>query len=256
MMKLRLSASRPDLCAVFLLLGLVLPPAMAPLGTALAADMDKQTPSDSKAENPVPIDVGFWATSRARTDYEVVVVQYWSVGPLLRAEAVTRGQNIVTLVNGDYYYAYDALTNSGYRIRRTAGAIAADSGRKRPFGMHLQEILDQGGEKIREDTLGGIPVDVYRLTNDEERRTLWVQKESDAIPVRIETYDRRRGRTARLDWVNWLSGLKVPPSFFAPPVEVKFEEFDTYQDFLVRLAAGSVPPAPPFFQELIENRRP
>jgi hypothetical protein len=93
-MKLRLSASRPDLCAVFLLLGLVLPPAMAPLGTALAADMDKQTPSDSKAENPVPIDVGFWATSRARTDYEVVVVQYWSVGPLLRAEAVTRGQNM------------------------------------------------------------------------------------------------------------------------------------------------------------------
>ncbi len=256
MMKLRLSASGPDLCAVFLLLGLVLPPAMAPLGTALAADMDKQAPSDSKAENPVPIDVGFWATSRARTDYEVVIVQYWSVGPLLRAEAVTRGQNIVTLVNGDYYYAYDALTNSGYRIRRTAGAIAADSGRKRPFGMHLQEILDRGGEKIREDTFGGIPVDVYRLTNDEERRTLWVQKESDSIPVRIETYDRRRGRTARLDWINWLSGLKVPPSFFAPPVEVKFEEFDSYQDFLVRLAAGSVPPAPPFFQELIENRRP
>ena len=255
-MKLRLSASRPDLCAVFLLLGLVLPPAMAPLGTALAADMDKQALSDSKAKNPVPIDVGFWATSRARTDYEVVVVQYWSVGPLLRAEAVTRGQNIVTLVNGDYYYAYDALTNSGYRIRRTAGAIAADSGRKRPFGMHLQEILDQGGEKIKEDTFGGIPVDVYRLTNDEERRTLWVQQESDSIPVRIETYDRRRGRTARLDWINWLSGLKVPPSFFVPPVEVKFEEFDSYQDFLVRLAAGSVPPAPPFFQELIENRRP
>jgi len=256
MMKLRLSASRPDLCAVFLLLGLVLPPAVAPLGTALAADMDKQESSDSKAENPVPIDVGFWATSRARTDYEVVIVQYWSVGPLLRAEAVTRGQNIVTLVNGDYYYAYDALTNSGYRIRRTAGAIAADSGRKRPFGMHLQEILDQGGEKIKEETFGGIPVDVYRLTNDEERRTLWVQKESDSIPVRIETYDRRRGRTARLDWINWISGLKVPPSFFVPPVEVKFEEFDSYQDFLVRLAAGSVPPAPPFFQELIENRRP
>ena len=200
--------------------------------------------------------MGYQATSLARTAYEVIIVQYWSLGPLLRAEAVMSGHNIVTVVNGDYYYVYDSLTNSGYRIRRAPEVVAADAHRKRPFGMQLDEMLAYGGEKIREETFEGVPVEVYRMTNDEERRTLWVQKNSDAIPIRIETYERKQARTARLDWLNWLTGLKVSKSFFSPASEVVFEEFESYDAYLLQLTKGPVPPAPPFFHELIQIRQP
>ncbi len=230
------------------------------LGSGASAEDSQETSKAGSATPPATPGAspatGFQATSLARTAYEVIIVQYWSLGPLLRAEAVMSGHNIVTVVNGDFYYVYDSLTNSGYRIRRAVDAIAADAGRKRPFGMQLEEILAHGGEKIREETFEGVPVEVYRMTNDEERRTLWVQKNSDAIPIRIETYERAQARTARLDWINWLTGLNVPRSFFSPPSQVKFEEFESYEAYLLRLAQGPVLPAPPFFHELIEVRQP
>ena len=227
-------------------------------GSGTSAEESQETPKADSATLPATPGAseatGFQATSLARTAYEVIIVQYWSLGPLLRAEAVMSGHNIVTVVNGDYYYVYDSLTNSGYRIRRAAEVVAADANRKRPFGMQLEEILSFGGEKIREETFEGVPVEVYRMTNDEERRTLWVQKNSDAIPIRIETYERKQARTARLDWINWLTGLKVSRSFFSPPSQVEFEEFDSYEAYLLRLAQGPVLPAPPFFHELIQVR--
>jgi len=229
-------------------------------GSEASAEDSKKTPKASSkslaANSEDSQGMGYQATSLARTAYEVIIVQYWSLGPLLRAEAVMSGHNIVTVVNGDYYYVYDSLTNSGYRIRRAPEVVAADANRKRPFGMQLEEILAYGGEKIREETFEGVPVEVYRMTNDEERRTLWVQKNSDAIPIRIETYERKQARTARLDWLNWLTGLKVSESFFSPPSEVVFEEFESYDAYLLRLTKGPVPPAPPFFHELIQVRRP
>ena len=195
---------------------------------------------------------GIQATSLARAEYEVVVVQYWSLGSLLRAEAVMGGNNIVTLVDADTYAVYDTLSNRGYRVQRSAGAKAGDAIRKRPFGMHLQEMLDQGGEKIREEAGEGIAVDVYRVTDEQGRRTLWVRSGEAQIPIRLETYERTQGRTGRLDWVNWLEGVEIPASFFTPPSEVVFEEIGSFEELQIRASQAPLRPAPPFFPELID----
>ncbi len=223
------------------------------LGTSsgLASDAGLRAAFDG-ADAPEP-SRGIQATSLARSEYEVAIVQYWSVGPLMRAEAVMSGHNIVTLVSGDSYSVYDSLTNRGYRIRRSDKAIAGDAKRKRPFGMHLQEIVDQGGEKIREENLDGAPVDIYRVTDEKGRRTLWVQRGEDQIPIRLESYERSRGRTGRLDWINWLAGVEISKEFFEPPGEVEFEDFGSYEEFRIRMAQGPISPAPPFFPELIDD---
>jgi outer membrane lipoprotein-sorting protein len=197
--------------------------------------------------------LGIQATSRSRDAFEVFIIQYWALGARLRAEAVVRGHNVVTVVNGEFYYAYDALTNAGYRIRRPPEAIAADSKRSRPFALQLEQILSEGGEKIRDETIEGIEVEVYRVTNDEGRRTLWVQKESSRIPIRLEAYDRATGSEWRLDWINWVLGVVIPESYFKPPSEVKLEEFESYDDYRLSQAVRPVPPGPPFFPELIES---
>jgi len=225
---------------------LVYPALGADKGSSSAFDLP--TASTSAAENPR----GIQATSLARTEYEVVVAQYWSLGPLLRAEAVIGGSNVVTVVDGETYAVFDALTNRGYRVKRSADAKARDAIRKRPFGLHLQEILDQGGERIREEKSDGIDVDVYRVTDEQGRRTLWARAGEDQIPIRLETYERSRGRTGRLDWINWLEGVEIPVAFFAPPSEVVFEDFDSFEEFQIRAAQSPLSPAPPFFPELID----
>lgn len=222
-----------------------------------AASNPEQAPTDSArapAPRSLPPGKGLQATSMTRTEYGVAIVQYWSLGPRLRAEAVVNGHNVITVVNGAFYYAYDSLEGRGYRIRRSPAAIDADAERLRPFGLQLQKILAEGGEKIREESFEGIPVDVYRVTDDEGRRTLRVPTgDPNQIPISLETYDRSRGRTVRLDWINWLTGLKVPESFFIPPPNVELEEFESYQDYRIRLAEGPIPPAFPFFKELLES---
>ena len=221
-----------------------------------AASNPEQAPTDSAgapAPHSRPPGKGLQATSMTRTDYGVAVVQYWSLGPRLRAEAVVSGHNVVTVVNGAFYYAYDSLEGRGYRIRRSRAAIEADGERLRPFGLQLQEILAEGGEKIREETFEGIPVDVYRVTDDEGRRTLRVPTgDPNQIPISLETYNRSRGHTVRLDWINWLTGMNVPESFFMPPPNVELEEFESYDDYRIRLAEeGPIPPALPFFKDLL-----
>ncbi|MCS5636059.1 MAG: hypothetical protein NZ990_06045 [Myxococcota bacterium] len=197
--------------------------------------------------------LGLHATSRTRDAFEIAIVQYWALGSRLRAEAVVRGHNVVTLVNGEFYYAYDALTNVGYRIRRPPEAIAADAKRLRPFGLQLAQLLAEGGEKIRDDTMEGIEVEVYRVTDGEGRRTLWVQKQSSRIPIRLEAYDRATGRDRTFDWINWVPGVRIPESYFEPPSDVKFEEFESYDQYRLRYAERPVAPGRPYFPELIES---
>jgi outer membrane lipoprotein-sorting protein len=245
-------ASYDLLVFLLLALGICLGSFLAAVAPAAAAE--KPPPEQSHSWPKPTEEAGLQATSLARTDFEVAIVQYWSLGPLLRAEAVIGGHNIVTVVNGDFYYAYDALTSTGYRIRRTPEAIAADSSRERPFGLQFQEILDQGGEKVREESFEGVSADVYRVTDEHGRRTLWVRQDSSRVPIRLETYDRTRARTGRLDWINWLEGVKLSKSFFVPPSEVKLEEFDSYEEYLLRLVEGPVPPARPFFHDLLGGR--
>ena len=208
-------------------------------------------------EAPAPsskdLSLGIQATSRTRDAYEIFIIQYWALGSRLRAEAVVRGQNVVTVVSGEFYYAWNALTNLGYRIRRPPEAIAADAKRSRPFALQLEQILAEGGEKIRDETIEGIEVEVYRVTDEKGRRTLQVQKGPGQIPVRLEAYDRTTGGEWRLDWINWIAGVMIPEPFFEPPSEVKFEQFESYDGYRLRQAEQHVQPGRPFFPELIES---
>jgi len=239
-------------------------------GGETAADADaEQTEADAPAEEgraapgraeapsnaaPGPDVPGFHATTVGRSDFEVLIVQYWSKGPLFRAETMVSGHPIVTLVRGDQYYCWDALTGVGYVVRRTPAALAAEAERARPFGMELQQLLDEGGERIRSETMNGVRVDVYRVTDEEGRRTLWVDADRLGLPIRLETYDRATGRTGQLDWINWIPGLKIPDAFFAPPTGIELERFDTYEAYLQRLGTEPVPPAPPLFHYLLHER--
>lgn len=208
-------------------------------------------PKAGSGDKPV---VGFHAITLGRAGYEVVMVQYWSKGPLFRSETIVAGHPIVTLVRGDEYYTWDALTGEGYVVKRTKAAIAADARRKRPFGMELEELLDEGGERIRSETLNGVRVDVYRVTDDDGRRTLWVDAGGLDLPIRLETYDRESGRTGHLDWISWVPGLVIPDAYFDPPKGLSLTRFDSYEDYLARLARGPTPPTPPLFHYLLHER--
>lgn len=198
-------------------------------------------------------EVGFHATTLGRSDFEIVLVQYWSKGARFRSETIVTGHPIVTLVNDRWYYTWDALSGEGYGIKRAKSMVAADRSRARPFGMELKELLDEGGEKVRSEDMNGIPVDVYRVTDDDGRRTLWVDVERFNLPVRLESYSRKTGRTGSMDWINWIPGLVIPDSFFELPKGLEVERFDSYEAYLEKLGEAPVPPAPPLFRYLLHD---
>lgn len=214
----------------------------------------KEQPKGGEARAPSKDQIGFYATTFGRSAFEVVIVQYWSKGDSFRSETIVAGHPIVTLVRGKEYFTWDALTGEGYVVARTDVAMARDKERERPFGTELQEILDQGGEKIRSETLNGIRVDVYRVTDGDGRRTLWVDADRLDLPVRLETYDRQTGRTGNLDWINWIPGLVIPDAFFEPPPDLKLVRYETYEQYLDRLRQGPIPPTPPLFHYLLHER--
>ena len=47
--------------------------------------------------------------------------------------------------------------------------------------------------------------------------------------------------------------MTIPESYFEPPSEVAFEEFETYDDYRIREAERPLQPGRPFFPELIES---
>jgi hypothetical protein len=208
-----------------------------------------------KAEAKLPQgNPGFYATTVGRSDRDMVVVQYWSKGALFRSETIISGHPIITVVNGDEYFTWDGLTKTGYVVRRTPAAVELDHKRKRPFGLELEYLVADGGEKIRSESLSGVPADVYRVTDDEGRRTIWVTSDKLALPLRMETYERRSGRTGQLDWVSWLPGLVIPDRFFVPPPDLSLTRFAGYTDYLAAMAAGPVLPTPPLYHYLLHQR--
>jgi len=193
----------------------------------------------------------YYSMTLGRSGFDLVVASYWSLGPLLRSETAVAGHTIVTIVDRKYYYTYDALTRKGYRIGRSKSSIAQDEDRVRPFALDYDVLIAQGGEKIREETLNGIQVDVYRVTDQKGRRTLRVTQNSLKFPVKLETYDRKTGRTSELDWVQWIPGIALDEEFFEPPRKLDLKRFDDYQDFLNALKEGPVSPSPPLFHGLL-----
>jgi len=82
-----------------------------------------KAPATPKAEM-VPT---WYAQALAQGPGALNITHFWSKGSRLRAETVISGRKVVTLVNGDWYYAYDATKGLGIRVHRTPEAIANDA---------------------------------------------------------------------------------------------------------------------------------
>jgi outer membrane lipoprotein-sorting protein len=230
---------------------------LVPVSSASAAkgksEDSKQKKSKQQAQSSRDTP-GFYSTTVGRSANDMVVVQYWSKAALFRSETIVAGHPIITLVNGDRYYTWDGLTKSGYVVKRSAPAVELDASRTRPFGMEFEDVLADGGEKIRSETLNGIATDVYRVTDESGRRTLWVTTDSLRLPLRLETFERKSGRSGLIDWVSWIPGLVIPDRYFDPPPDVDLRRFDSYQDYLAELQEGPVLPVPPLFHYLLHQR--
>jgi hypothetical protein len=154
----------------------------------------------------------------------------WASNAKFRAETVIRGHNLVTIVKGDTYYVYDTLTMTGIAIRRAPTAIAADLLNRRPFGNEAQTLIDQGGEKIRDETISGKQASVYQMTDETGRRIVWATQDDQQLTIRVELFNREAGSTRYKEYVDWVNGLIISDKFFElrPDIQLKRFELDAY----------------------------
>jgi hypothetical protein len=205
-------------------------------------------PAEQAAELPT-----WYAQTLARGDLGLNVAHFWSKGSHLRAETVIAGHKIVTLVKGPWYYALDELTGYGLAIRRDAGAVARDAPERRPFGNEYEILMAQGAEKVGQDTLKGRPIEVYRITDGQGRRELWVTADDEKLPLRVEIFDRMSGKKGYTEYVVWDTGLTLPDAFFEPDPDVAFERME-FEEYLQRSAeSGAVGPVPVLYPMLLHD---
>ena len=197
----------------------------------------------------------WYAQALTRGEAGLNVVHFWSKGAALRSETVVAAHKIVTIVNGEWYYAYDGLTGQGLALRREPAVVARDRADHRPFGLEYEVLTRQGAEQIRQEELLGRPTGVYRLTDRFGKRELWVTLDAERIPLRIEFFDRASGERRTTDYVNWQSDLAIPDSFFAPDPAAQLERLD-YSEYLRRSALeGSVGPVPVLYTTLLFTKK-
>jgi hypothetical protein len=231
--------------------------AQEPPSEALPAEPKaaKQNAAAEKAPKPKAEMAPTWyAQALAQGPGGLNVTQFWSKGSKLRAETVISGHKVVTIVNGEWYTAYDATKGLGIRVHRTAEALANDAPFKRPFGNEAVKLIKQGGEKIRDEVFHGRSAVVYQVTDNLGRRTVWATAEAINIPLRIEFYNRRTATEQSTDYLDWLTGLVIPDGFFAPEprIEIKSYEFEEYAHFTGKI--GGVGPVPVLYMDLLRGR--
>lgn len=176
---------------------------------------------------------------------------YWSHGVKFRFETVIDGHPIVNIVNGSNYYALDLFSGVGIVIERSAKAVAQDRLVSRPFGNDHIQLLNEGGELVREEVLFGKPCKVYRLTNDRGRREVWVDKKLD-LPIRAITFQRVTAIETVTDYIGWArDNREMPDSFFAPDPRLKLVNI-RYDGFARYAEEGTVVPV--LFPYLIHGR--
>lgn len=194
----------------------------------------------------------WYAESYNRGERGFLVTHYWSKGQRFRAEIVVAGHRVVNIVNGDHYYVLDALGQTGVAIQRSAAALRADPTRGRPFGREFDRLLRQGGEKIKTEQLGGRECDLYRVTNDSGRFEVCATPTEPHLPIRVTTFNRKSGASDNVDYINWLSGIAIPDSFFEPDPRIELERV-TYEDYRKRSLRERVGPAPALFGFLLHG---
>lgn len=183
------------------------------------------------------------------------IIQYWSEGPAMRAETVIGGHPIATLVQGDRYAVVDRMTGKALEIVRSPRALAEDATRRRPFAFEYDEIRAAGGEKVEDATLSGVDVEVWRVTNDLGRRTVWRSREEPRVPLRVETFVRATSQTIKIDYSGWGFDLEIPQSFYALPPGLEVERL-SYEAFLAKSREGPVGPAPILYPDLLHGAQP
>jgi len=207
------------------------------------------------ASKPKPEMAPTWyAQALAQGPGGLNVTQFWSKGSKFRAETVVGGHKVVTIVNGEWYTAYDATKGLGIRVRRTEEALANDAPFKRPFGNEAEKLIARGGEKIRDEMFHGRAAVVYQLTDNLGRRTVWTAQDALNIPLRIEFYNRRTATEQSTDYADWLTGLVVPDAFFEPEsrIELTSYDFEEYAQFSGKI--GGVGPVPVLYMDLLRGR--
>ncbi len=225
-------------------------PALLLLIASLALVPPAATPVHAADEAASPPDT-WHATVFVGVRGGLRVVRYWSRGSWLRAETVLDGHPIVTIVRGSDYIAYDRLTATGVRIRRTPLAIDRDSKRARPFAFDFEDLVADGGEKVEESSMGGRATEVWRVRDSEGRRKLVMTRDEPRVPLRLETFLRARGETITRDYTGWRRGFEVAEGFFEPPPNVSIETFD-YEAYAAATASRNL--APVLYPDLLLGR--
>jgi outer membrane lipoprotein-sorting protein len=212
-------------------------------------------PAPVPASPPAPASAEptWYAQALARGNAGLNVTHFWSKGPKLRAETVVAGHKVVTLVNGKWYYAYDALGRQGIALVRTPDALARDAPERRPFGNEAEALQHQGGQRVSEEIILGIPCDVYRLTDALGRREVWVMRGGSALPVRLSIFDRVRGTTMTTDFLNWQSGLPIDDAFFEPDPGIELQRLTIEEYFLRWGEKGPIGPVPILYADLLHG---
>jgi hypothetical protein len=217
-----------------------------------AAAKEKAPPQPEGA--PVEYPDTWYAQALAHSEIGINVTHFWSKGPLLRAETVVVGRRVVTIVNGDTYYAYDGLGRIGVAVGRAPAAIEQDAKRERPFGNELSSILRQGAESVGSETLGGREVEVFRVTDEHGRRQVWVTPGEERLPLRVEVFRRHTGQILSTDFLNWMSGLPISDAFFEPEPGIEFVRM-SIEEYVAKQAEGRPPgPVPIFYTDLLHGR--
>jgi hypothetical protein len=228
-----------------MLIGLAL---TALLAQPAAAAKDEKT---EKAAIP-----SWYALALVHGETGLNVTYLWSLQSKLRSETVIRGFKFVTIVNGDTYYVYDAIAMTGIAIRRAPAALAAESPDRRPFGNEAQLLIDQGGEKVREESVAGKRVDVYQITDDSGRRIVWVTQDDRRLPIRLEFFKRKSGSKQYMEYVDWVGGISLSNLFFEPEPGIRFDRFELDEYIETTLDKDTMVTYPIFHQELLHGPAP
>ena len=239
---------------------LVVPPGFA----AEATDADKPIGPPAPAPAPVPAPAPaakpkpretpktWHATAFFSSKSQYRIIHYWSAGSSMRAESVIGGHPITTIVRDDRYVVIDRLTGKALDTERAKRATEEDKGRLRPFGIELDELRRAGAEKVEETRISGVPVEVWRLTDNASRRTVWVTKAEPRVPLRAETFVRGSSDTLTFEYSNWVFDLEIPDEFFETPSNFDVEELD-YDEYEEKSANGPVGPAPILYPDMLHG---
>ena len=239
---------------------LVVPPGFA----AEATDADKPIGPPAPAPAPVPAPAPaakpkpretpktWHATAFFSSKSQYRIIHYWSAGSSMRAESVIGGHPITTIVRDDRYVVIDRLTGKALDTERAKRATEEDKGRLRPFGIELDELRKAGAEKVEETRISGVPVEVWRLTDNASRRTVWVTKAEPRVPLRAETFVRGSSDTLTFEYSNWVFDLEIPDEFFETPSNFDVEELD-YDEYEEKSAKGPVGPAPILYPDMLHG---